>query len=150
MYNVLTVDYEEIFNKAEVGIALNNPEEGTVGKVNEHYAELMGYSRDELCDMAIKEISADDPTFDQEAAMEKIQQALAGESQRFDWLFERKDGSRIWGEIVLKRTMIGCKDGLLAFVRDITDRKQYEQELKQKNQRLNEFASIVSHDLRIP
>lgn len=145
-----TVDYEEIFEKAEVGIALNDPETGTVGNVNERYADLMGYSRDELRDMSIEKISADDPTFDQAAAMEKIHQALGGQPQQFDWLFERKDGGRFWGEVVLKRTMIGREDRLLAFVRDISDRKQYERELRQKNQRLDEFASIVSHDLRNP
>jgi PAS domain S-box-containing protein len=145
-----TVDYKEIFEKAEVGIALNNPETGTVGTVNERYATLMGYRADELKEMTIEEISADDPSFDQDAAMEKIQQALAGDRHQFDWLFERKDGSRFWGEVVLKRTMIGPQDRLLAFVRDISDRKQYERELKQQNQRLNEFASIVSHDLQNP
>jgi PAS domain S-box-containing protein len=145
-----TVDYEAIFEKAEVGIALNDPETGAVGTVNDHYAELLGYRRDELEDMMIDEISADDPTFDQEAAMEKIQRALEGEREQFDWLFERKDQSRFWGEVVLKRTTIGGSDRLLAFVRDISDRKQYERELKQQNQRLDKFASLVSHDLRNP
>jgi len=145
-----TVNYKEIFEKAEVGIALNDPDTGTVGQVNERYATLMGYSRDELQDMTIEEISADHPSFDQDAAMEKIQHTLAGERQQFDWLFERKNGSRFWGEVVLKRTMIGPQDRLLAFVRDISDRKQYERVLEQKNQGLDEFASIVSHDLRNP
>jgi PAS domain S-box-containing protein len=145
-----TVDYKTIFEKAEVGIALNNPDTGTVGKVNNRYASLMGYSRDELREMTIDEISADDPSFDQDAAMAKIQRALEGERQQFDWLFERKDGSRFWAEVVLKGTMIGPQDRLLAFVRDISDRKQYEQELEETNQHLDEFVSVVSHDLRNP
>jgi PAS domain S-box-containing protein len=145
-----TVDYKAIFEKAEVGIALNDPEEGTVGKVNERYAALMGYSREELRNMAIEAISADDPMFDQDAAMDRIQQALAGDRQQFDWLFERKKGSQFWGEVVLKRTVIDHQDFLLAFVRDISDRKEYERELERKNQRLDEFAGIISHDLRNP
>ncbi|GGN93952.1 MULTISPECIES: sensor histidine kinase [Haloarcula] len=144
------VDYKDIFHKAKVGIALNDPERGVIGKVNERYAELMGYSPAELEEMEIKKISADGPKFDQEAAMEKIRLALDGESQQFDWLFERADGSQFWGEVVLERTMIGEEDCLLAFVRDITERKQYEQALEQRNQRLNEFAGVVSHDLRNP
>lgn len=39
----------------------------------------MGYTRDELREMKIEEISAEDPAFDQEAAMEEIQQALEGD-----------------------------------------------------------------------
>lgn len=145
-----TIDYKEIFEKAEVGIALNDPDTGTVGHVNERYAELMGYSPDELRDMPIETISADHPSFDQAAAVEKIQKARAGERQQFDWLFERKDGSHFWGNVVLKRTMVGPKDRLLAFVQDISDRKENERKLEQKNQRLDEFASLVSHDLQNP
>lgn len=145
-----TVDYAEIFEKAEVGIALNNPEKGTVGLVNARYAELLGYAREELREMQIEEISAEDPAFDQEAAMEKIHQTLEGDPQRFDWLFERKDGSQFWAEVVLKRTMIGEQDRLLAFVRDISPRKQYEKELERQNERLDEFARNVSHELRHP
>jgi PAS domain S-box-containing protein len=36
------------------------------------------------------------------------------------------------------------------FGRDITERKEREQELERQNGRLDEFASVVSHDLRSP
>jgi PAS domain S-box-containing protein len=150
MVGMSAIDYREIFERAAVGIAINDPESGTVGPVNDHYAELLGYPRDVLEDMAIEEISAEDPTFDQERAMAKIEEALAGEPQRFDWLFERKDGTHFWGEVVLKRTESGVGERLLAFVRDVSDRRQYEAELERNNQRLDEFVRIVSHDLQSP
>lgn len=40
--------------------------------------------------------------------------------------------------------------GNVGVVRDITDRKAREEELERKNWRLEEFASVVSHDLRNP
>ncbi|MFB6254579.1 MAG: response regulator [Halobacteriaceae archaeon] len=40
--------------------------------------------------------------------------------------------------------------GTVGVIRDITDRKHREQALEQKNERLEKFASIVSHDLRSP
>ena len=40
--------------------------------------------------------------------------------------------------------------GYVVVLRDITDRKQRERQLEQQNQRLEEFADIVSHDLRNP
>jgi len=40
--------------------------------------------------------------------------------------------------------------GLLGFSLDITERKRYERRLERQNERLEEFASIVSHDLRNP
>lgn len=41
-------------------------------------------------------------------------------------------------------------DGILVSIRDITKRKKREAELKRQKQRLDEFASFVSHDLRNP
>lgn len=42
------------------------------------------------------------------------------------------------------------KIGHTIVIREITARKRREQELKRQNERLDEFASVVSHDLRSP
>lgn len=39
---------------------------------------------------------------------------------------------------------------MIGVVRDITEKKRREQEIERQNQRLDEFASVVSHDLRSP
>lgn len=41
-------------------------------------------------------------------------------------------------------------EGLLVTLRDITERQRRERELEKQNERLDEFAKIVSHDLRSP
>ena len=40
--------------------------------------------------------------------------------------------------------------GYVVVLRDITDRKQRERQLEEQNDRLEEFADVVSHDLRNP
>jgi len=40
--------------------------------------------------------------------------------------------------------------GRVVVLHDITDQKQREQQLERKNERLNQFAGVVSHDLRNP
>lgn len=59
----------------------------------------------------------------------------------------RKDGSTFPQELSL--TVTG-NDGIVCVVRDITERKQREEELHRQNERLERFADTVSHDLRNP
>ncbi|MFB6174200.1 MAG: ATP-binding protein, partial [Halobacteriales archaeon] len=44
----------------------------------------------------------------------------------------------------------GNVQGLIGVTWEITERKEYERELERQNARLDEFASLVSHDLRNP
>ncbi|QLH81461.1 sensor histidine kinase [Halosimplex pelagicum] len=44
----------------------------------------------------------------------------------------------------------GAVLGVVGVTRDITDRKRYENQLERQNERLERFASVVSHDLRNP
>jgi signal transduction histidine kinase len=44
----------------------------------------------------------------------------------------------------------GTRYGRLWVFRDVTERKEYERDLEQQRERLEEFAGIVSHDLRNP
>jgi signal transduction histidine kinase len=47
-------------------------------------------------------------------------------------------------------TTDGARTGQSIVLTDVTDREQYRQELETKNEKLEQFASIVSHDLRNP
>ncbi|WP_415378768.1 ATP-binding protein [Halosimplex sp. TS25] len=40
--------------------------------------------------------------------------------------------------------------GVVGVTRDVTDRKKYEKQLERQNERLERFASVISHDLRNP
>lgn len=143
-------DYEELFEQAEEGIFFTDPESGRILDVNQSGAEMYGYRRDELIGMTIKEVTADHPDYDNERVYELIQRAIAGDPQRFEWLGLRADDSTFWVEVTLKQTAIGADERLIAIVRDISNRKHQESQLKEQNARLDEFAGVVSHDLRNP
>jgi PAS domain S-box-containing protein len=84
------------------------------------------------------------------AADEHIETAFEEGDAFFEWTHQRIDGTTFPSEVKLSRFEYGDKTALLALIRDITERKEHEQELKQRNQQLDRFASIVSHDLRNP
>jgi PAS domain S-box-containing protein len=70
-----------------------------------------------------------------------------GERSSFEFTH---DNRQYRTNLVPLRSPDGAVDAGLALVVDVTEQREYERELERQNQRLGEFASIVSHDLRNP
>ncbi|MFQ5583909.1 MAG: PAS domain S-box protein, partial [Calditrichia bacterium] len=64
-----------------------------------------------------------------EKAHEKIDAAFRGEPQFFQWLHCRYDGTPFYAEVSLNKIELSGKLHLLAVVRDVTKRKEAEEEL---------------------
>jgi PAS domain S-box-containing protein len=91
--------------------------------------------------------SEDRPTVERD-----VERAIAdGEPYEHEARIVTADGDERWihsvGDPVEHDGEVVAVHGVF---QDITDRKRHEQALARKNERLDEFASIVSHDLRNP
>jgi PAS domain S-box-containing protein len=62
--------------------------------------------------------------------------------QVFEWLAKKQDGKIFWVEVSLRKTEIGGTGRILAVVRDISRRKQVEEELQASEKR---FRSILQN-----
>jgi PAS domain S-box-containing protein len=89
---------------------------------------------------------------DRQQVREAVERAIsAGEPYEFEARLVTDAGKERWVHSIGEPVE---RDGEVVTVRgvfqDITERKREEQELARQNERLAEFASIVSHDLRNP
>ncbi len=66
----------------------------------------------------------------QEKAMEMIQTALSNKSHAFEWKHSKLDGTLFDAEVSLNSIELGGETYLQTIVRDVTQRKQYDQSLK--------------------
>ncbi|WP_277554079.1 PAS domain-containing sensor histidine kinase [Halobaculum limi] len=83
------------------------------------------------------------------AAFERIVESEEYTVEAVEYRHLNADGSYTWVESVTSSTP--TPDGYYVInTRDITARKRTRQELERANTRLNEFADVVSHDLRNP
>ncbi len=90
--------------------------------VNEAYCEMSGYTREEILGMSIKDVMAPEVRNRFEDQEKKIVDTGAS---LFESRYMRRDGSIFDVEVSVAN--IGCpREFLIAFIRDITERKQLE------------------------
>ncbi len=78
-----------------------------------------------------------------EAGRERVQAALQGENQSFEWIHQRPDGSRFQAEITLASVRILDQPRLLAIVRDVTERKRKEEELRESERKYRDIVQFA-------
>lgn len=138
------------------GIGLHD--KGVIIDCNQGLCDLTGYSYEEL--IGSNGLSLIAPEW-RNAVMEKI---ISNYERTYDVEGLRKDGTRYFLEIRGKNIPYNASTIRVTEFRDITDRKRSEEkiieqntrllavteDLRRKNNQLEEFTQIVSHNLRSP
>ncbi|RQG93444.1 PAS domain S-box protein [Natrarchaeobius chitinivorans] len=143
--------YERLVETAGDGMYVLD-DQGHFMTVNDALVEMTGYSREGLLGEHAS-ILVEGPGVEAgETTIESLLRAEGGRTtDTIELSFETKAGKTIPCEVqvsVLVRN--GTFLGSVGVVRDITERKRRERKLQQRNERLDAFARIVSHDLRNP
>ncbi|QOS12670.1 receiver/sensor box histidine kinase [Haloferax gibbonsii] len=122
-------------------------DDGTIQDVNQRMCEELGYSEADLVGKTIWDL---DPTSDPERSRAFWTGLPANEPHRFEGELERQNGTTFPTEIHLIQLNVEGEQMFVAMIRDISEQKEREAELVEQNERLDRFASVVSHDLRNP
>ena len=117
---------------------------GRIRDVNDAACAISGYSRDEMLTMGIPDFNV---ALLPEEVAQRITSIIETGSGRFETRHRRKDGTIIDIEVSAEAPAAG-EDPLFVFLRDITARKQLENELRYRSLLLDQISdTIVATDL---
>jgi len=127
-------------------------QDASIYYINKAACCILGYRYDELINMSVLDI---DPNFDKKNWQLHWEELKKSKSMILTTSHVKKSGDIIDTEVSANYIFFNGHELNCAFVRDITDRKKIEEQLKNlidetldKNSRLQNFAHIVSHNIR--
>ncbi len=150
--------YDAIFDNANDCIMLLQDDK--IVNINNKGCELFGYDRDELLGKTTHELSPDENKKENKQTINQkgyLVKTMEGKPQRFEWVHQKKKGSLFYCDVSLSKLEESDDYNILAIVRDISERKEYERKLiktaekaKESNRLMSVSLASMSHELRTP
>jgi PAS domain S-box-containing protein len=120
--------------------------DGTIIDVNQTCLDIYCYTREEMLSLTVGEISGKGCS--QERAIEKINLAVQGIKQDFEWTGRQKSGKEFPVIVRLRKMSLSDGEFILAVISDIKERKKAEEALKSAHDELEKRVEEQTEDLR--
>jgi len=134
--------FRAVFEKAFDAMVIAD-DDGRYVDANASATELFSLPKAELLGQSIRDFAPEE--FDFESAWHEFRTT---DEERGTFPLVRPDGTERIVEYAATRDIVPGQH--LSVLRDVTERQERDERLRQQNERLEEFAGVVSHDLRNP
>ncbi len=161
--------FQALFDQRSIGVAHVETATSRLLRVNERFAEIVGYAREELVGIPLSDLT---DSVDQERDRELVLALLEGRrpNESIDVRYVRRDGSYVWVTASVSPMWAAGETPSthILMALDVTERKGAEERmadlnaelerrvarrtelLTEANRELEAFSYSVSHDLRAP
>jgi len=151
--------YRTIFDAANDATFVFDPENGDMLDVNLKMCEMYSYTREQVLQLNVGDLSAGVPPYTYNDVLKKIWKTRYDKSHMFEWLAKDSSGRLFWIEVNMKGAVIGGEYKVLAVCRDIAERKAAEAKNRKMQERLRQvdkmaaigtLASGIAHEINNP
>ena len=135
--------YRSVIEMSPLGIGMTDTA-GRIITVNRSFAAMLGYTSEELLELDFTDITHPD---DVHGELELFQAVVNGDidSYSFEKRYKHRDGNYFWISLTTaKITLSGAQTLIYAFVENISERKQMEQNREQLIQELQDALNKVN------
>ena len=135
------LSYRRFFEAAKDGILILDADTGRISDVNPVFIEMLGFSHRELVGTPIWELGPFRDIVANKAKLEQLQQQ--GYVRNENLLLETRDGRKIAVEFVGNVYQAGDRNVIQCNVRDITERKRAEDQLRASFKEIGDLRAAV-------
>ncbi|XAW88321.1 PAS domain-containing sensor histidine kinase [Vibrio sp. CDRSL-10 TSBA] len=131
--------FETLFNESMDGLSIFDGHQYI--DCNKAFLNLFGFThKDQVMGLHPINLSPElqpDGRTSRDSVRKVLQDSLGRGSTRFEWVHQKVDGTKFWAEVILTKVKLNGVFSIYAAIRDISEKKQLELELYERNAELD-------------